>query len=84
MRWSAAAVLCCGRDESEFRRRAAAVWREPEVLRESGVTGTVGECVQSIGRYGDAGAERMYLQVLDLDDLDHVELIAAEVAPQLD
>ena len=83
MRWSAAAVLCCGRDESEFRRRAAAVGREPEELRESGVAGTVGECVQSIGRYADVGAERMYLQVLDLDDLDHVELIAAGVAPQL-
>ena len=34
-------------------------------------------------RWHDAGAERLYLQVLDLADLDHLELIAAEVAPQL-
>jgi hypothetical protein len=26
---------------------------------------------------------RFYLQVLDLADLDHLDLIAAEVAPQL-
>ena len=29
------------------------------------------------------GLSRFYLQMLDLADLDHLELIAAEVAPQL-
>ena len=33
--------------------------------------------------FADAGAETIYLQVLDLDDLDHVRLVAAEVAPHL-
>jgi hypothetical protein len=31
----------------------------------------------------DDGASRAYLQVLDLDDLEHLDLLAAEVAPQL-
>jgi len=29
------------------------------------------------------GASRVYLQVLDLADLDHLDLVAGEVAPQL-
>jgi hypothetical protein len=36
-----------------------------------------------VGRYAEGGAERRYLQVLDLADLDHLELIATELVPQL-
>ena len=34
-------------------------------------------------RWRDAGAERIYLQVLDLADLDHLDLVATAVAPLL-
>lgn len=81
--WSAAQVLCCGRDEAEFRRRAEAIGRDPAELRASGIAGTPAECVQRLGEYAAVGAGRVYLQVLDVDDLDHVELVAGEVAPQL-
>ena len=81
--YSAALVLCCGRDEAEVARRAAAIGREPGELRENGLAGTPDEVVAKIGTYAEAGVSRIYLQVLDLDDLDHVELVAAEVAPQL-
>jgi 2-methylisocitrate lyase-like PEP mutase family enzyme len=47
------------------------------------VGGTPAECVDTLSRYADAGADRVYLQTLDVDDLDHIELVAAEVAPQL-
>src|SRR5262245_24103082 len=40
---SAALVVCCGADEAEFRRRAAAIGREPEELREHGAAGLVPE-----------------------------------------
>jgi F420-dependent oxidoreductase-like protein len=80
---SAAQALCCGRDEAEFRRRAAAIGRDPEELRTSALGGTVAEVVDRIGRYAEVGATRLYLQTLDVDDVDHVELVAAEVAPQL-
>lgn len=80
---SAAQVLCCGRDEAEFRRRADAIGRSPEDLRAEGLAGTVAEVVDRIGQYAKVGATRLYLQALDVDDLDHVELVASEVAPQL-
>ncbi|MGY1813100.1 LLM class F420-dependent oxidoreductase [Blastococcus sp. SYSU D00820] len=83
MVFSSALVLCVGRDEAEIARRAAAIGREVDELREHGVAGTPAEAVDVIGRYAEAGAERVYLQVLDLADLDHLDLVAAEVAPQL-
>jgi F420-dependent oxidoreductase-like protein len=83
MVYSSALVLCVGRDEAEFVRRAEAIGREPAELRAHGVAGTPAEAVDVIGRYAEAGAERVYLQVLDLADLDHLDLVASEVAPQL-
>jgi F420-dependent oxidoreductase-like protein len=81
--YSSALVLCVGRDEAELARRAAAIGREVDELREHGVAGTPAEAVDVLGRYADAGAQRVYLQVLDIADLDHLDLVAAEVAPQL-
>jgi F420-dependent oxidoreductase-like protein len=81
--YSSALVLCVGRDEAEIARRAAAIGREVDELREHGVAGTPAEAVDVLGRYAEAGAERVYLQVLDLQDLDHLDLVAGEVAPQL-
>lgn len=83
MIWSAALVVCAGSDAAEFERRAAALGREPDELRRSGVAGTPDEVAATIRRWSDAGAHRLYLQVLDLADLDHLDLIAAEVAPRL-
>ncbi|MBW4702611.1 MULTISPECIES: LLM class F420-dependent oxidoreductase [unclassified Micromonospora] len=83
LRWSNALVLCCGRDDAEVARRAAVIGREPAELRQNGVAGTPAEVVDTIGRYAEAGSERIYLQVLDLADLDQLELVAAEVMPQL-
>jgi F420-dependent oxidoreductase-like protein len=81
---SAAAVLCVGRDEAEVKRRAAAIGRDVEEMRgNGGVVGTPDQAVEILGRYAETGASRMYLQTLDLTDLDHIELVAAAVAPQL-
>jgi F420-dependent oxidoreductase-like protein len=82
--FSAAAVLCVGRDDAEVNRRAAAIGREADEMRTSGgVVGTPAEAVDTIRRYAEAGASRLFLQVLDLSDLDHIDLVAAAVAPQL-
>jgi len=81
--YSAALVLCCGTDEAEVGRRAAAVGREPDELRRNGAAGSPAEVVDTLGRYAEIGATRAYLQVLDLDDLDHLRLVAAEVMPQV-
>jgi F420-dependent oxidoreductase-like protein len=80
---SVAHTVCCGQDEAEFRRRAAAIGREPDAMRAIGVTGTPDEVVAKIGGYAEIGAERVYLQVLDLGDLDHLALIASDVVPEI-
>jgi F420-dependent oxidoreductase-like protein len=76
MIYSAAQVVCCGRDDAEVARRAAAIGREPHELREQGLAGSVAEISDKIGQFAEAGAATMYLQVLDLSDLDHLELLA--------
>ncbi|MEU4300928.1 LLM class F420-dependent oxidoreductase [Kitasatospora aureofaciens] len=81
--YSNALVLCVGRDDAEVARRAAAIGREVDELKENGLAGTPDEVVEKVGRYAAAGSQRVYLQVLDLGDLDHLELVASRVAPQL-
>ena len=64
-------------------RRATAIGWSAEDLRTQGITGTPAQVVDTIGRFGQAGADTIYLQVLDLSDLDHLELLAADVLPQV-
>jgi F420-dependent oxidoreductase-like protein len=78
---SAALVVCCGHDAAEVARRASNIGREVAELSENGLAGTPAEVVERIERFREGGASRLYLQVLDLDDLDHARLIAAEVLP---
>ncbi|PBI99829.1 F420-dependent glucose-6-phosphate dehydrogenase [Rhodococcus erythropolis] len=81
--YSNALVLCCGRDEAEIKKRAEAIGRDVDELRENGLAGTPSELVDKIGTFAEAGSQRVYLQTLDLADLDHLELVASEVMPQL-
>ena len=76
-------MLCCGRDDAEVARRAAAIGRDPDELRANGLAGTPDEVLDTIGRYAEIGSQRIYLQVLDLADLDHLELVASEVQANL-
>ncbi len=75
--WSAAAVVCLGHDDAEYRRRAEAIGRDPAELRDNGVAGTPDEVVEAMEQWWSAGAQRLYLQVLDLADIDHLDAIAA-------
>ncbi|GAB7007741.1 LLM class F420-dependent oxidoreductase [Nocardioides sp. AN3] len=79
MTYSTALVVCVGGDEAEVERRAAAIGRETGELRQNGVAGTPEEAIATLTAYAEVGVERVYLQVLDLADLDHLRLIAAEV-----
>jgi F420-dependent oxidoreductase-like protein len=80
---SAAQVVCLGSDEATLARRAAAIGREVGELRANGLAGSAGEVVDRIGAFAEVGAERLYLQVLDLSDLDHLADIADGVLRQL-
>ncbi len=84
MTWSNALVLCVGADDAEVARRAASIGRDPAELRANGVAGTPAEVLDTIGRYAALGTERLYLQMLDLSDLEHLDLVAADVVPHLE
>ncbi|MEO8697506.1 MAG: LLM class F420-dependent oxidoreductase [Acidimicrobiales bacterium] len=79
--YSCALIVCCGASEAEFLQRARAIERDPDELRRVGLAGLPGEVAERIAAYRAAGVERFYLQTLDIDDLDHLELIAATVLP---
>ncbi|MEU6862085.1 LLM class F420-dependent oxidoreductase [Streptomyces sp. NPDC046876] len=81
--YSNALVVCVGKDDAEVARRAAAIGREVDELKANGLAGSPAEVVHKIGAYEAIGCSRIYLQVLDLDDLDHLELISAQVLSQL-
>jgi F420-dependent oxidoreductase-like protein len=84
MVYSNALVSCVGRDDAEVARRAAAIGRDVAELKANGLAGSPAEVVDTIGRYAETGSRRFYFQILDLHDLDQLELIATQVAPQLD
>ncbi|MGW1778273.1 LLM class F420-dependent oxidoreductase [Streptomyces sp. NPDC002143] len=80
---SNALVVCVGKDDQELARRAATIGREVDELKANGLAGSPAEVVDKIGRYAEVGSRRIYLQLLDLHDLDHLELISAQVQTQL-
>lgn len=83
IRLSAAVVVCCGSTEQDVGRRASAIGREVDELRQHGAAGLPDEVVARCRAYADAGAGTIYFQVLDLADLDHLKLLAQEVLPAL-
>jgi F420-dependent oxidoreductase-like protein len=84
MTYSAAFVLCAGRDTAETARRAAAIGRDLDELRtNSPLVGTPDEIVEQLGQFAEVGLQRVYLQLLDLSDQEHLQLFAGEVMRQL-
>lgn len=82
--YSAAFVVCAGADEAELTRRAATIGRDLDELRKnSPLVGTPQEIADRLGAFAAAGVQRVYLQLLDLSDLDHLRFFAAEVMPRL-
>jgi F420-dependent oxidoreductase-like protein len=83
--FSFAQTIVCGSNEAEVRRRAESVGLDPTGPMERGgqIYGTPSQVADQLNEFVKAGASRAFLQVLDMRDLDHLELIAAEVAPLL-
>jgi F420-dependent oxidoreductase-like protein len=80
---SVALVVCCGQTEAEVARRAEAIGQGVPELRAAGLAGSPADVLEKIGAYAKVGADRVYLQVMDMDDLDHIALLAAEVLPHV-
>ena len=83
MTWSTALTAVMGADEAEFQRRAEAIGHDPEGLRTGQLGGTPDQIRDRLGQWAEAGAQRVYLQVLDLADLDHIALLADELIDQV-
>ncbi len=75
--YSVAQTIACGRNEAQAKQRAGAIGRQPPLF------GTPDQVVEQLGRFGEAGTGRVFLQILDLADLDHLDVIASEVMRQL-
>ena len=81
--YSHAITVCCATSEAELRRRAERIGRDLDDLRSNGAAGSPDEVLERLSDFAGAGSQRAYLQLIDLDDIDQLELIAAEVMPQL-
>jgi F420-dependent oxidoreductase-like protein len=80
---SAGIVVALGRTDEEARRRAAPLHVPSALPPEDPVVGSPDTLVQRIGEFAAIGATRVHLRVIDMSDLDHVELIASRVLPQV-
>ncbi|WP_219417399.1 LLM class F420-dependent oxidoreductase [Pseudonocardia nigra] len=80
---SVAHAAVVGKDDSEVRRRLEVYGHDADEVKAHALVGTPAEVVDRLGRYAATGADRAYLQILDLADLDHLDLIASEVLPHV-
>lgn len=72
-------TVCCGSHDDEVALRAGAIGQSIDHLRENQLAGSPAEVLDRIADYVEAGAQRMYLQVMDLSDLDHIRLLGDQV-----
>ncbi|SBT51428.1 LLM class F420-dependent oxidoreductase [Micromonospora narathiwatensis] len=82
--FSTGVVVAIGRTDAEARRRAAPLHVKSALPPEDPVVGSPAQLVDRLGEFAAVGATRAHLRLIDFADLDHLELIAAEVLPQLD
>ncbi|GAB3925393.1 LLM class F420-dependent oxidoreductase [Kribbella albertanoniae] len=80
---STAHTVVVGKDDAEVKRRADAIGRDVDELRKGAIAGTPAEVVERLGEFAAAGSQRQYVQIMDLQDLDHLDLIASDVLPQV-
>lgn len=83
LRRSVALPTVVATDEADYLRRLAAIGADPDTFADVNIAGSPDAAVEKLRRLGELGAERVYLQLVDLRDLEHLELIATEVAPHV-
>jgi F420-dependent oxidoreductase-like protein len=80
---SIAGTTAAGATEAEASRRATAIGQDLTALRTGGFAGTTDEVVDRVGAMAELGISRVYFQIMDLADLDHLDFLAREVVPRL-
>ena len=83
LRMSVTTQVICGTTKAEAQRRLDGLGAPGARMLANGVVGTPSEVVESLAAFAADGCESAYLHIFDIDDLDHLRLIGAEVIPQL-
>lgn len=84
LKLSVALPTLAGASAADLDRRAANIGRTVDQLR--GATNIVGgrdEIVAKVERLAALGAQRVYFQLMDLQDVEHVEFLGSDVLPHL-
>lgn len=79
--YSTMQTLCLGRTRAELEHRARAIGRDPDDLIANSMSGSPSEVADKLAHWAEAGVERVYLEVLDLADLEHLALAGSELIP---
>lgn len=84
LKLSVALPTIVGRDDAEIDRRAAAIGRTRAQFDDgANIIGTPAQVAEKVERLRALGAERVYFQLMDLRDVEHADLVGAEVLPLL-
>lgn len=83
LRRSVALTTVVASDDATYLRRLDAIGADADTFAEVNIAGTPDAAIEKILRLRELGADRVYLQLVDLRDLEHLELIAAEVLPHV-
>jgi len=72
-----------GKNDADLRARLDNFGKTTDELwTERGITaGTTQEFIERLGRWQEAGVERLLLQWMELDDIEGLEIIARDVLP---
>jgi F420-dependent oxidoreductase-like protein len=81
LRLSVALTTVVGASGAEATRRATSINEDPERLKSIGLYGSPAEVADRLSEYANLGVSRVYLQLLDITDLEQVALIGSELAP---
>jgi len=68
----------CGTDRAETERRGAV---SPVQFEMADLAGSPDEVSEQLAAFGDVGATRAYLRLLDLRDAEHIALLGESVVP---
>jgi F420-dependent oxidoreductase-like protein len=75
--------VCVGTDRAEVDHRRQLLGPPVGAIPDAGLSGTPGEVVEQLEAWVMAGVHRIYLHLLDVDDVEHVRLLGSEVAPRV-